>query len=248
MRVGKRNLIWKTIVTTLILLIFFFIQGAIVVIFKIEGTKSALIRGGVLWCLAIFTLLFLRIKGKTSSDLGFCKPLAGSSQYLLFYVPLLVVALSHFLCGFRQDIGIGYFAANLFLTLGIGMAEEIYFRSIICRMWLTRGKFKAVIISSVLFGLCHLLNIARGAGSISTLLQVCFAFVYGVILAEIFIMSRTLVPCIFLHAFHDLCVYMSGEASAKVNIVLGAAQIVVLISYSLYAGIRIIQKRGEGNE
>ena len=230
----KRNLIGKTIVATLILLFFFFIQGATVVIFKIEGTTSVRIRGILLWDLAICTLVFLRINGNTSRDFGFRKPVPGSSQDLLYYLPLLVVAFSHFVCGFRQDIGIDYFAANLFLTLGIGMAEELYFRSIICGMWLTRGKISAVIISSVMFGLCHLLNIARGAGFVSTLLQVCFAFVYGVILAEIFIMARSLIPCILLHAFHDLCVYMSGELSAKANIALGAVQILILIGYSLY--------------
>ena len=43
------------------------------------------------------------------------------------------------------------------------MAEEIFFRGIICGLWLKHDTIKAMIISSVLFGLSHILNIAGGA-------------------------------------------------------------------------------------
>lgn len=43
------------------------------------------------------------------------------------------------------------------------MAEEVFFRGIICGAWLGHGVEKAMMISSVLFGLSHILNIAGGA-------------------------------------------------------------------------------------
>ena len=53
----KDRIILKTAMATLLLLLFFFAQGAIVVITGIEGIPSALIRGAVIWGLVIITLV-----------------------------------------------------------------------------------------------------------------------------------------------------------------------------------------------
>ena len=134
--------------------------------------------------------------------------------------------------------------ANLFLTLGIGMAEEIFFRGIICGLWLGHGVGKAMIISSVLFGFSHLLNIAGGAELGETVLQICFALVYGMVFALIFAESGSLLHCVLLHALHDFCSFISGEASAQFEIFLGAVQFIVLLVYFLYL-FRITARKRE---
>ena len=52
----KDRIVLKTAGAMLVLLLFFFAQGAIVVITGIEGIPSALIRGAVIWGLIIITL------------------------------------------------------------------------------------------------------------------------------------------------------------------------------------------------
>lgn len=120
------------------------------------------------------------------------------------------------------------------MTLGIGMAEEIFFRGIICGLWLKHDTIKAMIISSVLFGLSHILNIAGGAELFETILQICFALVYGMILALIFAEGRSLLPCVLLHALHDFCSFISGDSYAQYEIILGAVQFIVLLVYFVY--------------
>ena len=230
----KNKQVPGTVIALLILLVFFFVQGAAAVVFQLEGSVSALVRGGIIWLLVICTLLYFAVRHKSISVLGIRRPKKGSSKKLLFCIPLIVVALSHFVAGPASGLSIGLFGADLFLTLSIGMAEEIYFRGIICRIWVEKGKVKAVVISSILFGICHLMNIAGGAGLLTTLLQICFAVIYGFVLALIFIRSGSLIPCILLHALHDMCSFISAEGSTTMNVILGAAQTVILVMYFIF--------------
>ena len=216
----KDRIVLKTAGAMLVLLLFFFAQGAIVVITGIEGIPSALIRGAVIWGLVIITLANSIIRYKGILKLGFRSAEKGAAKRMLYFSPLLLIALSPFTAGINFNGGAALILANLFLTLGIGMAEEIFFRGIICGLWLERGVGKAMIISSVLFGFSHLLNIAGGAELGETVLQICFALVYGMVFALIFAESGSLLPCVLLHDLHDFCSFISGEASAQFEIFL----------------------------
>ena len=77
-----------------------------------------------------------------------------------------------------------------------------------------------------------------------TILQICFALVYGMILALIFVEGRSLLPCVLLHALHDFCSFVSEEASAQFEIFLGAVQFIVLLVYFLYL-FRITARKRE---
>ena len=78
------------------------------------------------------------------------------------------------------------------------------------------------------------MNIAGGAGVLATLLQICFAFIYGLVFALIFIRSGSLIPCILLHALHDMCSFISADGTVTVNVVLGAVQTLILVMYLIY--------------
>ena len=135
----KDRIVLKTAGAMLVLLLFFFAQGAIVVIGKIEGISSILIRGGVIWGLVALTLAYYIIRYKEISKLGFRSMERGAAKRMLYFSPLLLIALSPFAAGINFNGGAALILANLFLTLGIGMAEEIFFRGIICGAWLGRG-------------------------------------------------------------------------------------------------------------
>lgn len=239
------RIILKTAMATLVLLLFFFAQGAIVAITGIEGVPSALIRSAVIWGLVALTLAYSIIRYKGISKLGFRGMEKGAAKRVLYFVPLLIISFSPFTAGMNFDGGVALILANLFLTLGIGMAEEIFFRGIICGLWLGRGIVKAMMIFSLLFGLGHILNIAGGAGLGETVLQICFALVYGMVFALIFAESGSLLPCVLLHALHDFCAFISGEASTQFEIILGAVQFIVLLVYFLYL-FRITAREREG--
>ncbi len=232
--IRKERIVLKTALATFVLLLFFFTQGAIVVIMGIDGVPSALIRGAVIWGLVAITLAYSIIRYKGISKLGFRSAEKGAAKRMLYFSPLLLIALFHFAAGIDWKVGAAFLFANLFLTLGIGMAEEIFFRGIICGLWLKHGTVKAMMISSILFGLSHILNIAGGAKLGETLLQICFALVYGMVFALIFAESGSIIPCVLLHALHDFCSFISGDGSAQFEVVLGAVQFIVLLVYFIY--------------
>lgn len=230
----KDKLFLKTIGVMIVVMLFFFTQGAAVVINGIEGIPSILIRGAIIWALAIVALINYLIRDKGIEKLGFRKMESGAGRSVLYFIPLFLIAFSHFTAGLDLEAGAAFVFANLFLTLGIGMAEEIYFRGIICNMWQDRGVVKAMLVSSILFGCCHLLNVMGGASLGATVLQICFAFVYGMVFALIFMIGKSLIPCVLLHALHDLCSFVSADASLQFNIILGSTQFVILIAYFIY--------------
>ncbi len=93
--------------------------------------------------------------------------------------------------------------------------QEAY-RGIVCDQYLDTMTVEATtararnfpdntLVASILFGICHLINIAGGAAVLTTTLQICFAVIYGFVLALIFIRSGSLIPCILFHALHDMC-------------------------------------------
>ena len=74
----KNNRILRTMIALLILLAFFFVQGAAAVAGHLEGTTSALVRGGIIWLLVICTLLYFAVRHKSIAVLRFCRPKEGS--------------------------------------------------------------------------------------------------------------------------------------------------------------------------
>ncbi|MBO4750470.1 MAG: CPBP family intramembrane metalloprotease [Lachnospiraceae bacterium] len=230
----KDRVVLKTVIACLVVLFVFFVQGAVVVVGQLEGLSSILSRGGILWGAAILTLLFFLVKDKGIAGLGFRKMNPGSAKKFLYFLPILVVALSHLIFGIDRSDGIKIVLANLFFTLAIGMIEELYFRGIICGLLLRKGVAKAVIISAVLFGLAHLMNVMGGAHLVETILQILFAFTYGLVFAVIFYVGGSIVPCLLLHALHDFCSFISADGSLALNIAVGTVQFLILLIYFIY--------------
>lgn len=243
-KIGKRILI--TALVCVAVLVIFFVQGAVVVIGQIEGAASALIRGAILMGGALLTILVYAIKNKSLKELGFVKMEKGAAKKLLYFSPLIVIALSHFSAGFDEKLNANLLLANLFLTVSIGLIEELYFRSIIMSLWLDKGIARAMLISAGLFGLCHIMNMAGGASLPATLLQICFALIYGLVFALLYAAEKSLIPLVLLHFFHDFCSFISAEGNLTFSIVLGAVQFLLLSGYFAYLLLNKVYNKEKG--
>ena len=239
----SKHLVRNTVLATVTVLLFYFAQGAAVVMGQLEGMKAIATQAAIIWSCALLAIAFFLIKDHSVKGLGFRKPENGMAVRFLYYIPLIIVALAAFSGGIMFDNS-ELFIPNLIFTLGIGLTEELYFRGIICNMW-KDTETKAIIISSVLFGLSHLLNVMGGAGLAETLLQMAFAFTYGVVMAFVILRTKSIWPCILLHAFHDFCGFITNEGDMKLSIIVGTIQFVVLLAYCIYLMVRL---RRENNE
>lgn len=108
--------------------------------------------------------------------------------------------------------------------LSIGFLEEVAFRGIILIILIERlpknkkGYLIAIIISSTLFGVAHLVNIIGGSSFQTTLLQVIYSSLMGALWSIVFIMTSNLLFPIFLHAsfnFLGLVLFKVGTVSNR---------------------------------
>ncbi len=90
----------------------------------------------------------------------------------------------------------------------IGLAEEAIFRGIVAQTLLEHfgtsraGIWKAVVLSGILFGAGHMVNLLGGV-TLGVLIQCCITVALGMLYAAIYFRTGNLWVVIFLHAFQD---------------------------------------------
>ncbi|MFX0070504.1 MAG: lysostaphin resistance A-like protein, partial [Candidatus Hermodarchaeota archaeon] len=107
-----------------------------------------------------------------------------------------------------------------------GIWEELLYRGIILHLFLKKySKHKSVVLSSVLFGLSHSINLLFGANLIATLIQLVFTTILGMMWGYMTIYSKSLIPAIICHYLADspLLIYIFyGAVQASIpNIFVG---------------------------
>lgn len=121
------------------------------------------------------------------------------------------------------------------LTLIVGYAataffEEAIYRGVILDLLRPKGVWTAVLLSSLLFGLVHLSNIALRGNPGLIALQALGAATGGVGMAAIRVRTRSVWPGIALHGLHDLFFQLSRLPVPLVD----AANSIILLLYAVY--------------
>lgn len=97
-----------------------------------------------------------------------------------------------------------------------------------------------MIVSSVTFGLGHILNLFTGHELAETLMQVVFAINYGFLVTMTFYKGGSLIPCILSHSLFDIFSQFAAEdASPLLNWVGHGVMIVLTVLYCLYLAKRV---------
>jgi membrane protease YdiL (CAAX protease family) len=94
----------------------------------------------------------------------------------------------------------------------------------------TGGK-SAVWVSSLTFGVGHVINLLGGAPLIPTLLQICYAVAIGYLFVIVFQKSGSLIPCIVTHSLMNALSVFNKENEVYLYLS-GAFLIVVPIVYA----------------
>lgn len=98
-------------------------------------------------------------------------------------------------------------SAQVFAVLSmllIGYVEEMLFRGFLFKALIPKdGIVISVIISSVTFGIGHIVNLLAGQANIETVVQVFFAIAWGFIFTMVFYRIGSLIPCIIAHGLVD---------------------------------------------
>ena len=92
---------------------------------------------------------------------------------------------------------------HILTMFNIGFIEEIIFRGFLFKMLEKDNLKSAIAISSITFGIGHIVNLFNGADFIPTLMQIGYAISIGYLFVIIFHKSKSLIPCILAHALNN---------------------------------------------
>lgn len=234
----QRQPVLVSVLWALLLLAFYTLGGIITQINKMNEINSMLVNGAIIWISVFVAVIYLWRSGSNFADRGFRAIQKGANASALYYIPAVIMELVGFAVGF-SNLNIRLILVVLFFTLAVGFAEEIYFRGFILKALEVKGIKKAILISSVIFGVTHLGNLIGGANVLYTVIQVIFAFVFGIVFAEVFYLTKSLIPVILWHFLHDFTSIIQKDPNINELIVFAAIQTVILIIYAVYMWKRI---------
>lgn len=190
-----------------------------------------------LFFLILSLVLFIWIKkNNLQYKYGLCKPKLRAKNFL-FYLPLLVLVSTNFWFGVALNHS---FVSSLFSVLAmllVGFLEEIIFRGFLFRALEKDNTKAAIIISSVTFGIGHILNLFR-TGLDNLLLNICqvfYAMAVGFLFVIIFYKGGSLISCIITHSLvNAFSVFQNTQAfTPLIEVIISIAIIVVASIYAL---------------
>ena len=180
-----------------------------------------------------FILFFFLRKNKLYNKYGLCKSNVNHSK-MLFYIPLVILITANLWYGVALNFT---YLETIFYILSmfcVGFLEEMIFRGFLFKAMAKNGVKSAIIVSSVTFGIGHIVNLINGSGAniISNLLQVVYAIAIGFTFVMIFYKTNSLLPCIITH-----CIFNSLSAFSNEAIMLPQNEIISGILITIIAGV-----------
>ncbi len=138
------------------------------------------------------------------------------------FLPLLLFVLLNLASGNGNWITSPKTLAIATLTmLAVGFGEEATFRGVALRVLQPTGLMRAAVLSSVLFGALHLVNLAQGADPVDVGFQVLYTALIGFAFAAPALVTGAIWPLIVIHAAMDLA--NSIQASAPLALAASAS-------------------------
>lgn len=192
--------------------------------------------------IALTIILYLWIvKNNLREKYGLC-PFQSDFKTYLYFLPLVLLSSTNLWWGWKQNLSLPETLLYIVSMLCVGFLEEIIFRGFLFKALSKNNIRQAILISSVTFGLGHIVNLLNGAAIPETLLQICYAIAIGFLFTIIFYKGKSLWPCIITHSVvNSLSVFANENARTLQNSVAVSIYLcIVPIGYSLY----ILKKDG----
>lgn len=187
----------------------------------------------VLQTVMLFT--FIR-KNNLQKRYGLCKTPVPACRFL-YYVPLVILASGNLWNGVALNYSPAATACRIVCMLCVGFLEEVIFRGLLFKAIAKDNIKSAVIISSVSFGIGHIINLFNGSGMdlVGNLCQIGFAIAVGFLLVTIFYRGGSLLPCILVHSAINTLGTFANDTSltTEMHLLHLAVLIVIAVAYSL---------------
>ena len=186
--------------------------------------------------LQTFVLFAFIRKNNLQKRYGLCKTPVPACRFL-YYVPLVILASENLWNGVALNYSPAATVCRIVCMLCVGFLEEVIFRGFLFKAIAKDNIRSAVIISSVTFGIGHIINLFNGSGMdlVGNLCQIVFAIAVGFLLVTIFNRGGSLLPCILVHsAINTLGTFANDtNLTTAMHLLHLAVLIAVTVAYTL---------------
>ena len=188
----------------------------------------------MLGLLVISLILFLFVQKNGLMEKYGLAGWAKNSRQMLYFIPLWIVSSGNLWGGFSPRYqGLGLVCAIISFAL-VGFVEELLFRGFLFKAMLKDGNVKtAIIISSVTFGMGHIVNLLTGHALVETLVQMAFAVAIGFIFTMVYYKCGSLLPLILAHSTIDVLSVFAVDNAVADGLFIGTT-IVTAVLYCWY--------------
>lgn len=176
-------------------------------------------------------LIVLIIILKRTSYYGIKK--VTSLKKYLYFIPLLLIASVNLWNGVNINNSAKEIIFHILTMLNVGFIEEIIFRGFLFKMMEKNNLKRAIIVSSITFGIGHIVNLLNGADLIPTLMQICYAIAIGYVFVTIFYKSKSLIPCIITHSLINSLSIFNVQNSISLYVV-PVFLTIISLTYAIY--------------
>ena len=175
-------------------------------------------------------------KNSLFTKYGLCKTDVPASKYG-YYLPLVFLASVNLWFGVRMNLPIHETLLYMGSMILVGFLEELIFRGFLFKAMSKDGLKAAIIVSSITFGIGHLVNLFNGSGMdlVSNFCQVFSAVAFGFLFVILFHRGKSLWPCIVTHSvLNALSVFAdeTGETAVR-EIIVAVVLTVVAVGYAV---------------
>lgn len=174
-------------------------------------------------------------------------------QCITWFFVSLIIAVNNFpftqaISGNVSIVNGGFWRVAVFTVdcIMVAAIEELIFRGLIFNLILDesskdkKGFIKAIIVSSVIFGLSHLLNLFGGASLLPTIAQAGYTSVIGALCAFLLFKTHNVIfPWIF-HAVYNFCGTILTVSGIGSGFVLDLPTVIITALIALVIGVLVL--------
>ena len=236
-----KKLFDKNEITFAVVLIIVYVVGSSVILNVSEDPLVQNIAAAVFNAVMTAVLIVFIAKNNLAKHVGLCRSDVSAAK-MLFYIPLILCATVTLFFGLGLEVSPANVAFRTVKMIFVGFLEEVIFRGFLFKGICKENVTRAIVISSVTFGIGHLVNLFNGYDILSAVVQIVFAVAVGFLLVFIFYRTGSLLACIGFHALNNSVTgFTTGEklisaigSEQTAALVSTAAKIVITVIYLLY--------------
>ena len=197
--------------------------------------------------LSAVLLLFLW-NNKLFDRYGLCLPKV-PPRAMLYYIPVIVMLTANLWYGVTCNYGMVETVLYMLSMLCVGLLEEVIFRGLLFEVMRENGLKSAVIVSSVTFGMGHIINLFNGSGAqlLPNLLQILYATAVGFMIVMMYLKSKSLLVCIAVHGIFNAFNVFADESAVTDSMQIITAILLTVITGG-YAGYLAYSMKGMWNK